>query len=55
MVNGAVISATGVSGVRYKRQIELSTALSPPEKLERLLRSRRCSRSWVPAVSRIFA
>ena len=32
VVNGAVVSATGVSGVRYKRQIELSTALSEPEK-----------------------
>lgn len=32
IVNGAVISATGVSGVRYKRQIELSTALLPFEK-----------------------
>jgi site-specific DNA-methyltransferase (adenine-specific) len=32
VVNGAVISATGVSGVRYKRQIELSTALTPQEK-----------------------
>jgi site-specific DNA-methyltransferase (adenine-specific) len=32
VVNGVVISATGVSGVRYKRQIELSTALTPPEK-----------------------
>lgn len=30
--NGAVVSATGVSGVRYKRQIELSTALSFEEK-----------------------
>jgi DNA modification methylase len=30
--NGAVISATGVSGIRYKRQIELSTALTPEEK-----------------------
>lgn len=30
--NGAVISATGVSGVRYKRQIELSTALTDQEK-----------------------
>jgi DNA modification methylase len=30
--NGSVISATGVSGVRYKRQIELSTALSETEK-----------------------
>jgi site-specific DNA-methyltransferase (adenine-specific) len=32
IVNGAVISGTGVSGVRYKRQIELSTALTEPEK-----------------------
>lgn len=32
VVNGAVISATGVSGVRYKRQIELSTALNDAEK-----------------------
>ncbi len=32
VVNGAVVSATGVSGIRYKRQIELSTALSPDEK-----------------------
>jgi site-specific DNA-methyltransferase (adenine-specific) len=32
VVNGAVISATGVSGVRYQRQIELSTALSAREK-----------------------
>ena len=32
VVNGAVVSATGVSGVRYKRQIELSTALSEQEK-----------------------
>lgn len=30
--NGAVVSATGVSGVRYKRQIELSTDLSMQEK-----------------------
>jgi site-specific DNA-methyltransferase (adenine-specific) len=30
--NGAVISATGVTGVRYKRQIELSTALNEVEK-----------------------
>ena len=30
--NGAVVSATGVSGVRYRRQIELSTELSPQEK-----------------------
>ena len=32
IVNGAVVSATGVSGVRYKRQIELSTSLSTREK-----------------------
>lgn len=32
VVNGAVVSATGVTGVRYKRQIELSTALSEEEK-----------------------
>jgi DNA modification methylase len=30
--NGAIVSATGVTGVRYKRQIELSTALSLEEK-----------------------
>lgn len=30
--NGAIVSASGVSGVRYKRQIELSTALSAEEK-----------------------
>lgn len=32
VVNGSVVSATGVSGVRYRRQIELSTALSATEK-----------------------
>jgi len=32
VVNGAVVSATGISGVRYRRQIELSTALSEQEK-----------------------
>ena len=32
VVNGAVISATGVSGVRYKRQLEMSTALDDTEK-----------------------
>ena len=31
--NGAIVSASGVSGVRYKRQIELSTALSKEEKI----------------------
>lgn len=30
--NGAVISATGVTGVRYKRQIELSTILTSEQK-----------------------
>ncbi len=34
IINGSVISATGVSGIRYKRQIELSTALSPEEKAD---------------------
>ena len=34
VVNGSVISATGVSGVRYKRQIELSTDLSPQQKAD---------------------
>ena len=32
-MNGAVVSATGVSGIRYKRQIELSTSLIPDEKV----------------------
>ncbi len=32
VLNGAIVSATGVSGVRYKRQIELSTELSDKEK-----------------------
>lgn len=32
VVNGAVVTATGVSGIRYKRQIELSTALTDKEK-----------------------
>lgn len=32
VVNGAIVSATGVSGVRYKRQIELSTRLNAAEK-----------------------
>lgn len=32
VVNGAIVSATGVSGVRYRRQIELSTTLSKTEK-----------------------
>ena len=31
--NGAVVSASGVCGIRYKRQIELSTALSEEEKV----------------------
>ncbi|MBC2716052.1 MAG: site-specific DNA-methyltransferase [Desulfobacteraceae bacterium] len=47
VVNGAIVSATGVSGVRYKRQIELSTDLSCEEKknafqaLENLLQDMR--------------
>lgn len=32
VVNGAVVSATGVRGVRYRRQIELSTHLNEEEK-----------------------
>ncbi len=32
VINGAIVSATGVSGVRYRRQIELSTVLSEVEK-----------------------
>jgi len=31
--NGAIVSASGVCGVRYKRQIELSTSLSKEEKI----------------------
>lgn len=47
VVNGSIVSATGVSGVRYKRQIELSTALATEEKaaafnaLESILREVR--------------
>lgn len=36
VINGAIVSATGVSGVRYKRQIELSTSLSESEKIAAL-------------------
>lgn len=36
IVNGATVSATGVSGVRYKRQIELSTSLTEEEKIRAL-------------------
>lgn len=36
VVNGAVVSATGVTGVRYRRQIELSSDLSKEEKLSAL-------------------
>ena len=32
LIDGAVVSATGVSGVRYRRQIELSTELNEEEK-----------------------
>jgi site-specific DNA-methyltransferase (adenine-specific) len=32
VINGAVVSATGIRGVRYRRQIELSTALTNEEK-----------------------
>jgi site-specific DNA-methyltransferase (adenine-specific) len=36
VVNGSVVSATGVSGVRYRRQIELSTALNDFERINAL-------------------
>jgi site-specific DNA-methyltransferase (adenine-specific) len=36
VVNGSVISATGVSGIRYRRQIELSTDLSVQQKADAL-------------------
>lgn len=36
IVNGVVVSATGVSGVRYRRQIELSTGLTQTEKSQAL-------------------
>jgi DNA modification methylase len=32
VVNGAIVSATGVTGVRYKRQLQLSTALTSVER-----------------------
>lgn len=32
VVNGSIVSATGVSGIRYRRQIELSTSLTELEK-----------------------
>lgn len=35
--NGRVISATGVSGIRYRRQVELSTALNSEEKKRALV------------------
>ncbi len=37
VTNGAIVSATGVTGVRYKRQIELSTALDENEKESALI------------------
>lgn len=36
IINGSVVSATGVSGIKYRRQIELSTALLPEEKIAAL-------------------
>ena len=36
VINGSVVSATGVSGVRYRRQIELSTALNDSERTNAL-------------------
>ena len=46
--NGAVVSATGVRGVRYQRQIELSTRLSAVEKE----RARRALGEMLGAVAR---
>ncbi|HRI42670.1 MAG TPA: site-specific DNA-methyltransferase [Fimbriimonadaceae bacterium] len=34
VINGSIVSATGVSGVRYRRQVELSSDLSDAEKSE---------------------
>ncbi len=48
--NGAIISATGVSGVRYRRQIEMSVELSSAEKiaalsaLDEMLNEIRCGK-----------
>lgn len=48
VVNGSVVSATGVRGVRYKRQIELSPELTKSEKqqalraLDKILKSVEC-------------
>ena len=36
IINGAVVSATGVSGIRYKRKIELSTELTDDQKANAL-------------------
>ena len=36
VINGAVVSATGVSGIRYKRKIELSTELTDEQKANAL-------------------
>jgi site-specific DNA-methyltransferase (adenine-specific) len=41
VVNGAVVSATGVCGVRYQRQIELSTNLTESEKHEAMAELQR--------------
>lgn len=32
VINGSIVSATGVSGIRYRRQIEMTTALNAAEK-----------------------
>ncbi len=37
VVNGAIVSASGVTGVRYRRQIEMTTALSDIEREKALL------------------
>ncbi len=53
--NGAVVSATGVSGVRYKRQIELAAALTDSEKKPRYHRWVRFCRMWRPGKYQTFA
>lgn len=37
VVNGSVVSATGVSGIRYKRQLELTTALTDVERADAMM------------------
>jgi len=41
VVNGAIVSASGVTGVRYRRQVEMSTALTDDEKEQALTKLSR--------------